>query len=263
MSAGRPHDRLPGPAISGPIAAKYKRMAADRCRPATGSPRGLPPSRLGSGRPIPAARRARDGVVIVGAGLTGCATAVACALAGMKPIVIEADRVGLVAGRAAGLLLPDPGPSFRDIAKRARPARGQDSSSDRGGGRRSTRRLSCGGSRFRAASSRASSLIVGPQDDEQGAAARVRRARGGRRGRCRGSPRRQITALTPLDVAGGHAGARRLPARSVSRLPRAGRRGRGQARRDVLRADAREEGPGRPPQRRGRSWTAGSSRPAR
>ena len=55
-------------------------------------------------------------VVIVGGGLTGCATAHACALAGIKTIVIEADRVGRgSAGRSAGLLLPEPGPSFRDI----------------------------------------------------------------------------------------------------------------------------------------------------
>jgi glycine/D-amino acid oxidase-like deaminating enzyme len=55
-------------------------------------------------------------VVIVGGGLTGCATAYACALAGIKAIVIEADRVGRgSAGRSAGLLLPDPGPAFRDV----------------------------------------------------------------------------------------------------------------------------------------------------
>lgn len=55
-------------------------------------------------------------VVIVGGGLTGCATAYACALAGVKAIVLEADRVGHgSAGRSAGLFLPDPGPSFRDI----------------------------------------------------------------------------------------------------------------------------------------------------
>src|SRR5215212_3726540 len=57
-------------------------------------------------------------IVIVGAGLTGCATAVACALAGLKPLVLEAGRAGLAAGRMSGLLLSDPGPSFRDIAKR-------------------------------------------------------------------------------------------------------------------------------------------------
>jgi len=55
-------------------------------------------------------------VVIVGGGLTGCATAYACALAGVKTMVIEADRVGRgSAGRSAGLLLPEPGPSFLDI----------------------------------------------------------------------------------------------------------------------------------------------------
>jgi glycine/D-amino acid oxidase-like deaminating enzyme len=55
-------------------------------------------------------------VVIVGGGLTGCATAYACASAGLRPFVIEADRLGMgSAGRSAGLLLPDPGVSFRDI----------------------------------------------------------------------------------------------------------------------------------------------------
>jgi glycine/D-amino acid oxidase-like deaminating enzyme len=55
-------------------------------------------------------------VVIVGGGITGCATAHACALAGIKAIVVEANRVGQgSAGRSAGLLLPEPGPAFRDI----------------------------------------------------------------------------------------------------------------------------------------------------
>jgi glycine/D-amino acid oxidase-like deaminating enzyme len=58
-------------------------------------------------------------VVIVGGGVTGCATAYACAVAGLKPILVEADRLGQgSAGRGAGLLLPEPGPSFRDIAAR-------------------------------------------------------------------------------------------------------------------------------------------------
>jgi len=57
-------------------------------------------------------------VVIVGAGLTGCATAYACVMAGLRPILIEAARVGQgSSGRSAGLLLPEPGPSFRDIAQ--------------------------------------------------------------------------------------------------------------------------------------------------
>jgi glycine/D-amino acid oxidase-like deaminating enzyme len=57
-------------------------------------------------------------IVIVGGGLTGCATAYACAQAGMRPFVLEADRLGSgSAGRSAGLLLADPGVAFRDIAK--------------------------------------------------------------------------------------------------------------------------------------------------
>jgi glycine/D-amino acid oxidase-like deaminating enzyme len=57
-------------------------------------------------------------IVIVGGGLTGCATACACAAAGLRPLLVEADRIGLgSAGRGAGLLLPDPGVSFRDIAR--------------------------------------------------------------------------------------------------------------------------------------------------
>ncbi|HEY1307024.1 MAG TPA: FAD-binding oxidoreductase [Vicinamibacterales bacterium] len=55
-------------------------------------------------------------LVIVGGGLTGCATAYACAAAGLKPVLIEADRLGHGgAGRSTGLLLSDPGPAFRDV----------------------------------------------------------------------------------------------------------------------------------------------------
>ena len=58
-------------------------------------------------------------VVIIGGGLTGCATAYACAVAGLKPIVIETHRIGQgSAGRGAGLLLPEPGPSFRDVTEK-------------------------------------------------------------------------------------------------------------------------------------------------
>jgi glycine/D-amino acid oxidase-like deaminating enzyme len=57
-------------------------------------------------------------VVIVGGGLTGCATAYACAAAGLRPLLVEAGRIGQGgAGRSAGLLLSDPGVSFRAIAK--------------------------------------------------------------------------------------------------------------------------------------------------
>ena len=55
-------------------------------------------------------------VVIIGAGLTGVATAYACAAAGLSTIVLEADRIGRgSSGRSTGLLLPEPGPAFRDI----------------------------------------------------------------------------------------------------------------------------------------------------
>ncbi len=57
-------------------------------------------------------------VVIVGGGLTGCATAHACAVAGLQTILVESERIGQGGtGRGAGLLLPDPGPHFRDIAQ--------------------------------------------------------------------------------------------------------------------------------------------------
>jgi len=55
-------------------------------------------------------------VVIIGAGLTGVATAYACAVAGFTTTVLEANRIGSgSAGRSAGLLLPEPGPSFREV----------------------------------------------------------------------------------------------------------------------------------------------------
>src|SRR5262245_3645679 len=57
-------------------------------------------------------------VVIVGGGLTGCATAYAVAMAGFRPLVLEADRLGLGATAfRSGLLLPEPGPSFRDTVQ--------------------------------------------------------------------------------------------------------------------------------------------------
>ncbi len=54
-------------------------------------------------------------VAIVGAGLTGCVTAHACVAAGFSVVVLEATRVavGRTAG-GAGVMLPEPGPQFRD-----------------------------------------------------------------------------------------------------------------------------------------------------
>jgi len=57
-------------------------------------------------------------VVIIGAGLTGCATAYACAVGGIKSVVLESDRVGCGAtAYGTGLILPEPGPAFRDIVR--------------------------------------------------------------------------------------------------------------------------------------------------
>src|SRR5687768_7462437 len=137
-------------------------------------------------------------VVIVGAGLTGCATAVACALAGMKPLVIEADRIGLAAGRTSGLLLPDPGPSFRDIAKRhgLRAAKLVF-----GTWRRATldaaaqlRRLS-----ISCNLEPRESLLVASQDDDKGLM-REYDAREAAGLSMSWLTRRQITAVAPLDV---------------------------------------------------------------
>ena len=59
-------------------------------------------------------------VVIVGGGMSGAMTAFACAAAGLKPIVLEADRIGLGgSGRATGLLSGEAAESFRDVEARA------------------------------------------------------------------------------------------------------------------------------------------------
>ena len=55
-------------------------------------------------------------VAIIGGGLTGCALAFSLAQAGLRPVLFEADRIGHSGvGRSAGLLGPEPGPSFRDV----------------------------------------------------------------------------------------------------------------------------------------------------
>ncbi len=138
-------------------------------------------------------------VVIVGAGLTGCATAIACAIAGLKPLVLEADRVGQAStGRGSGLLLPDPGPSFSDVARRhgLRVAK-----SVFGTWRRAAldaaaqlRRLSISCN----LDSR-EGLLVGHQDDEKGLV-REYDAREAAGVSVSWLTRRQITAVTPLDA---------------------------------------------------------------
>jgi glycine/D-amino acid oxidase-like deaminating enzyme len=138
-------------------------------------------------------------VVILGAGLTGCATAVACALAGLKPVVLEAERVGLAAGRTAGLFLPDPGPSFRDVAKRhgLRAAKLVFGSWRRAGldAAAQLRRLS-----IRCGLEPREHLLVGSQGDDKDLL-REYDAREGAGLSVSWLTRRQVTALTPLDVA--------------------------------------------------------------
>lgn len=57
-------------------------------------------------------------VVIVGGGLTGCATAYAFASAGIEVTLVEADRIGRGGtGAVAGWLSEDPGASFVEVEK--------------------------------------------------------------------------------------------------------------------------------------------------
>jgi glycine/D-amino acid oxidase-like deaminating enzyme len=55
-------------------------------------------------------------VVIIGGGMTGCMTAYACAAAGMKAILLEADRVGQGdSSRASGVFTSEASTSFHDL----------------------------------------------------------------------------------------------------------------------------------------------------
>jgi glycine/D-amino acid oxidase-like deaminating enzyme len=59
----------------------------------------------------------RTDVIVVGGGLTGCACAAAFAAAGVKVVLLEADRIGAGATAAsAGLLRQDPDASFQETA---------------------------------------------------------------------------------------------------------------------------------------------------
>jgi len=59
-------------------------------------------------------------VVIVGGGMSGAMTAYACASAGMKVILLEANRIGLGgSGRATGLFSGEASDSYRELEARA------------------------------------------------------------------------------------------------------------------------------------------------
>jgi glycine/D-amino acid oxidase-like deaminating enzyme len=59
-------------------------------------------------------------VVVVGGGMSGAMTAYACAAAGLKVILLEAERVGLGgSGYATGLMSGESSESYRDVEARA------------------------------------------------------------------------------------------------------------------------------------------------
>lgn len=59
-------------------------------------------------------------VVIIGGGMSGAMTAYACAAAGMKVMLLEADRIGLGgSGRATGLFSGEAAESYRELEDRA------------------------------------------------------------------------------------------------------------------------------------------------
>jgi glycine/D-amino acid oxidase-like deaminating enzyme len=61
----------------------------------------------------------RTGVVVIGGGLTGCACALSFATAGVKVVLLEANRIGSGGtGASAGLLRQDFDASFQDTAAR-------------------------------------------------------------------------------------------------------------------------------------------------
>ena len=60
----------------------------------------------------------RVDAIIVGGGLTGCATAYALAAAGMNTVLLEGERVGRGAtGSSSGWVAEDPGISFVDLER--------------------------------------------------------------------------------------------------------------------------------------------------
>ena len=60
----------------------------------------------------------KTGVVIVGGGLTGCATGYAFASAGVKVVLLEAEQLGRGnSGSASGWMADDPGVAFVDLEK--------------------------------------------------------------------------------------------------------------------------------------------------
>ena len=66
----------------------------------------------------------KSDVVIIGGGLTGCATAYAFAVAGVKVVLVEAGQIGRGnSGSSDGWISEDPGRAVRGSRKGARPER--------------------------------------------------------------------------------------------------------------------------------------------
>ena len=174
-------------------------------------------SRLASAPSSPRLRgdHAAD-VVIVGGGLTGCATAHACAAGRAEAARARgrSHRQGR-AGAPPGLLLPDPGPSSA-TSPRARPARGQLGLRIVAAGVAGRRGAAAAARRLRAASSHARPVVGAAGRRARSCCASTTRARR-RAWPCRGSRRRQITPVTPLDVPAAMRSA--TPSRSIRIAP--------------------------------------------
>ena len=179
-------------------------------------------------------------VVIVGGGLTGCAVAYACAVAGLDTVLLEQERIGRGrSGRSAGLMSPEPGPSFRDIsgAYGLKGARHAFEMWRRGAldGAALIRRLG-----IKCQLAPREELVVAGDDDER----MLRREYDARRAAGLGVAwltRKQIQARTGLDAAGGMKSSRRVRARPLPCLYRAGSRGEPTGHR-ILRAFGRRQG---------------------
>src|SRR5262245_15876850 len=77
---------------------------------------GMPASRVPSYPPQRG--KAETDIVIVGGGLTGCATAYAFAAAGIKVTLIESDRLGRGStGSALGWMSDEPGIRFTELER--------------------------------------------------------------------------------------------------------------------------------------------------
>ena len=160
--------------------------------------------------------------------------------AGLRPLLFEAERIGQAsAGRSAGLLLPEPGPAFRDVQQHARAARVTDGLRD----------VAACGARRRSAAPAGEHQVRSstPADSLHGGAVRgtsvhcggrTRRERrpgsspaGSRRSRCGRSP--DSTRQAGLRLRGGVRRSTRIGPAS------AWRRGRRRKARETLRAHAR------------------------